>query len=133
MLLGFVDLGDVNNTLMQLENILTKSTSCLPAVELATHMLVVMVCVITRPSFSFPIAQFPAANLTGNELYPIIWGTIEALELNNLQVVSITSDGASSNRKLYRMSATKGLPIPNKVENPSGDHRVSISFAMFLI
>ena len=134
MLLGFVDLGDVNNTLMQLENILTKSTSCLPAAELATHMLVVMVRVITRPSFSFPIAQFPTANLTGNELYPIIWGTIEALELNNLQVVSITSDGASSNCKLYRMSATKGLPVPYKVENPfRRSQSVSISFAMFLI
>ena len=103
---------------MQLENVLTKSTSCLPAAELDTHMLVVMVHVIARPSFSFPIAQFPTTNLTGNELYPIIWGTIEALELNNLQVVSITSDGASSNRKLYRMSATKGLPVPYKVENP---------------
>ena len=103
---------------MQLENVLTKSTSCLPAAELDTHMLVVMVRVIARPSFSFPIAQFPTTNLTGNEFYPIIWGTIEALELNNLQVVSITSDGASFNRKLYRMSATKGLPVPYKVENP---------------
>ena len=70
-------------------------------------MFVVMLRAIKKPSFTFPIAQYPSANL-------IVWDTIEALELNDIHVVSITSDGASSNRNF---SAEKG-DIPYKVENP---------------
>ena len=53
--------------------------------------------------------------------------------MNHLHVVSITSDGASSNRKLYRISDANGLTVPYKIENLLGDCRISILFLMFLI
>ena len=37
--------------------------------------------------------------------------------MNHLHVVSITSDGASSNRKLYRISDANDLTVPYKIEN----------------
>ena len=46
--------------------------------------------------------------------------------MNHLHVVSITSDGASSNRKLYRISDANGLTVPYKIENLLGDCRISI-------
>ncbi len=34
---------------------------------------------------------------------PIIWEAIQRLELNGLSVISVTADGASPNRKFFRM------------------------------
>ena len=62
---------------------------------------VVMLRAIKKPSFTFPIANYPSAKLTGCSLYAVVWDTIETLELNDVHVVSVTSDGASSNRNFY--------------------------------
>ena len=74
---------------------------------LLLHMLVIMVRTVSKPSFSFPVSQYPTNGLKGEKLFPIIWETIEALELNALHVLSITSDGASANRKFYRLCQRK--------------------------
>lgn len=117
-LIGFVNLGDVNDEITEFEASCKHDISLKKASPiLATHMFVVMLRAIKKPSFTFPIAQYPSANLTGSSMYPIVWDTIEALELNDIHVVSITSDGASSNRNFYVLSAEKG-EIPYKVENP---------------
>ena len=100
-------------------------------------MFVVMLHAIKKPSFTFHIAQYPSANLTGSSLYPIVLDTIEALERNDIHVhvVSITCDAASSNHNFYiliNLSAEKG-DIPYKVETPIDHCNTYISFVMLLI
>ena len=60
-----------------------------------------MVRAIFKPSFTFPIAQYPTSSLTAEELYPLVWNAVEALELNEIEVISITCDGLSANRKFF--------------------------------
>jgi len=127
-LVGFVDLGSVNEEIEQLASSL-EDDNTLPVCELAKHMLVIMVRTVSKPSFSFPVSQYPTNGLKGEKLFPIIWEAIEALELNALHVLSITSDGASANRKFYRLCAEKeACSVPYKVQNP---YRSSESIYLF--
>jgi len=127
-LVGFVDLGSVNEEIEQLASSL-EDDNTLPICELAKHMLVIMVRTVSKPSFSFPVSQYPTNGLKGEKLFPIIWETIEAFELNALHVLSITSDGASANRKFYRLCAEKeACSVPYKVQNP---YRSSESIYLF--
>lgn len=83
-------------------------------------MLVLMVRLLRRPSFTFPVAQYPTSSLSGHKLYPITWDVIEALEINDLQVMSISCDGLSANRKFFRigMDTTIKSKVPYKTTNP---------------
>ena len=83
-LVGFVDLGSINNDLEALQSSLANGSST--RLELAGSMLVYMVRLLRRPSFSFPVAQYPTSSLSGDKLYPMTWDVIEALELSDLQV-----------------------------------------------
>ena len=60
---------------------------------LAKQMLVFMIRPIFKPSLSFPIVSYPTSNLSGEKLYPVAMEVVEALELCNLPVMAITSDG----------------------------------------
>ena len=116
-LVGFVDLGSVNEEIEQLASSL-EDDKTLPVCELAKQMLVMMVRTISKPSFSFPVSQYPTNGLKGEKLFPIIWESIKALELNGLHVLSVTSDGASANRKFYRLCADREASVPYKIQNP---------------
>ena len=94
-LVGFVDLGSVNEEIEHLATSL-EDDKTLPVYELAKQMLVMMVRTVSKPSFSFPVLQYPTNGLKGEKLFPIIWESIEALELNGLRVLSVTSDRAGS-------------------------------------
>ena len=76
--MGFTDLGDINNYLLNLEKKLESSAS--QALEpLAKSMLVLMVRGLLS-SFQFPYAQFPCSSLAGDQLYNIFWEGVERLE-----------------------------------------------------
>ena len=47
---------------------------------------------------------------TGEKIFPVAWEVIEALELFDIPVVSVTSDGAKPNRKFYKLCHSAGLP-----------------------
>ena len=83
-------------------------------------MLVIMARAIFKPSFTFPIAQYPTSSLTAEELYPLVWNVVEALELNEIDVTFITCDGLSANRKFFHISKDKeeSLRFPYKTTNP---------------
>ena len=53
--------------------------------------------------------------IIGEKIFPLVWEVIEALELYNIPVVSLTCDGAKSNRRFYRMCMGTEL---NKTHNP---------------
>ena len=52
------------------------------------------------------------------------WEVVEALELFNIPVVSITGDGAKSNRRFYKICQTnKKTSVPYKSINPFQKNR----------
>ena len=76
-MIGFANLGDVNEHLLQFEASLLEDKPAPP--QLAKTMIVFMV----RGLFSklqFPYAQFPCAKLSGDLLYKPFWEAIGRLE-----------------------------------------------------
>ena len=50
----------------------------------------------------FPYAQFAATTLSGDMLFDPIWEAVSRLEKCGFKVLTITADGASSNRSFLR-------------------------------
>ncbi len=93
----FVEIDDIKHQM----NILEKQTaSDLPPI--ATHLLTIMVRGLFT-SCKFPYAHFPTDCLTSDQIFPIVWEAIERLERKGFKVIAITADGASPNRKFFRM------------------------------
>ena len=97
-IIGFVNLGKVNNQLLELER--SQTGECKPPV--ATHMLVFMVRGLFS-SLEFPYVQVPTSSLSGDVLFPIMWECIKHLEACDFKVIALTFDGASPNRKFFKM------------------------------
>lgn len=89
-----------------------------------------MVRTIFNPSFPFPVAQYPTAALSGEELYPLVWNIVETLDINELQVMSLTCDSLSANRKFFHISKdiAESVNIPFKTTNPYDQSILSVMF-----
>ena len=88
-LVGFTNLGSINAHLCAFEQMLTNDNSCTEQ-PLAKSMLVLMV----RGLFSrlqFPYAQFPCANLKGDQMFHVFWKAVGRLERYGFHVVGLTS------------------------------------------
>jgi len=112
-LIGFVNLGETNNQLLEFESALSENNSRCP---LASTMLVIMV----RGLFcrlNYPYAQFGCSNLTGDQLFDPVWQAIARLERLGFYVLALTCDGASPNRRLWKLHSQKDEMI-YKVANP---------------
>ena len=124
-IVGFVDLGAVNNTLVSFEQSLTQSTTQ-PRLPIAKHMLVFMVRGLFI-SLKFPYAQHPTSDLTADSLFPLAWDVIRHLESAGFKVVSLTADKGSCNPKFFRLHRQASSVISDvvyKVPNPySSDGR----------
>lgn len=92
-LIGFVDLGDPDVNFGTLEK----------QDEIATHALVFLVrgmCTYLK----FSLAYFATNGITSAQLIPLFWEAVCILETTcNLWVTATTSDGASPNRRFYRL------------------------------
>ena len=80
-IIGFTDLGDVNNTLLKFEGINNKS-------NVAKEMLVFMV----RGLFiklRLPYAQYPTQGITADYLFPLVWEVVKHLECAGFKVISL--------------------------------------------
>ena len=110
-LIGFVDLGNANNKLLEFEAATNGDTDR----PLANSMLVFMV----RGLFSnlaFPYVQFSCNNLTGDLLVDPVWEAISRLERMGFQVMSLTCDGASTNRRFWQLHSEESgvvYKVPN--------------------
>lgn len=100
-IIGFTSLGDINDDLLRLEQ---ECQGERPLI--AKYILVVMVRGITF-KLEFPYAHFGTRGATGDLLFPMIWEAIRRLEARELKVICVTADGASPNRKLFRMHHNK--------------------------
>ena len=101
-LIGFANLGEVNNALVDFEKQLEDEyTNGKP--DIASYMLVFMVRGITT-RLEYPLAHFPCSGcITADFIFPLLWEAVKHLETIGLKVIASTSDGASSNRKFIKM------------------------------
>lgn len=102
-LIGYLDLGDPDINFGTLEK----------ADTIASHALVFFIRGICT-QLKFSLAYFAINRVTSHQLMPLFWEAISVLELTcNLWVIASTSDGASPNRRLYRMHK----PLDNNAED----------------
>jgi len=67
------------------------------------HLLVFLIRSVVNP-FKFSFANFATTGATSTQLFPIFWKAVYILERTcKLKVVATTCDGASPNRKFFRM------------------------------
>ena len=112
VLVGFENLGDINNHLLRYEAAICGDTS--PR-QLAKSMLVLMVRGLFN-NVCFPYAQFASSSLTADLLVDPVWEAISRLERQDIRVLAITCDGASTNRRLWKMHSA-GEALTYKVTN----------------
>ena len=92
-LIGFIDLGDPDLNFGVLEKV----------DALASHALAFLVRAICT-ELKFGLAHFANSGITAAQLMPIFWEAVCILETTcNLWVIAATSDGASPNRRFYRL------------------------------
>jgi len=99
-LVGYSDLGEINNVLLDYEQHLENSGRT-PR-PLSKCMLVFMVRGLFT-SLKFPYLQYPASSTKGADIFPLLQQAIKHLTRLGLCVVSVTCDGASDNRKMFSM------------------------------
>ena len=122
-LVGFMDLGDPDLNFASPE----KETS------LATHMLVIYLRGVCT-DLKYPFANFATTSVTSFQLLPIFWNCVFYLEKAcNLWVLAVVSDGASANRKFYKLHRKIGDKTDNEVThcvvNLYAKHRYIYFFA----
>ena len=87
-LVGFVNLGDVNENLMQLEQQLQEVSSESPVLAFSVFVLMV------RGLFTglkFPYATFPCKSTCGDQLVPIFFEAVFRLESCGFKVVDLAA------------------------------------------
>ena len=91
-LIGYVHFGDAELNYATLQ----KST------DIAIHFLVLLLRSVVN-LFKFSLASFGTSAATSSIMFPPLWKASSICELNSLKVLALTCDGASLNRKLFRM------------------------------
>ena len=84
-MIGFVDLGEINNHLLEFEKSLEDGNAANSQGGLATSMLVIMVKGLFTP-LRFAFAQFPCSSITGDLLFEPFWEAVFRLERMDFKV-----------------------------------------------
>ena len=114
-LIGFVNLENVSNELLELEKDNGSN-------KIAEYLLVLMVRGIST-NLKYPLAAFASNGITSDFLYPIIWEGISILEIHvGINVLFICCDGASPNRKFFALHGPKNS-LTYKTRNPFDANR----------
>lgn len=108
-LIGFVDLGSVQNSIDDLEQCLSAEQNSPITPEEATHMFVFMV-VSLFSDWRMPVAFFPTTTIKSYALFNLFWKCIEELEQREFRVLTSTCDGASPHRLFYKYHIPPGAP-----------------------
>ena len=64
--------------------------------------MVFLVRNIVNP-FKFSLANFATKDIQASQIFQLLWTAVGICELNSLKVIAVTCDGASANRKLFKM------------------------------
>lgn len=98
-LIGFVDLGSVNNEIERFGRLCVSETK---ERKVATSVLAFMARGIYT-NFQFTFAYFPTCSLSCEDIFPLAWDSVSVLESIGFQVRCFVCDGASSNRSFYKL------------------------------
>ena len=83
--------------------------------QLATYALIYYLRGIAS-NLKFSLAYFATKGVTSSQLMMTFWKAVSILELTyNLYVIASVSDGASTNRKFYRMHRMMDGLVDNEV------------------
>ena len=127
-LIGFMNLGEINNQLIEFEKALAGDPENTQP-KLASTMLVLMV----RGLFcrlNYPYAQFACSDVSGGLLFDPVWKAVSRLEKLGFCVLGLTCDGASPNRRFWKLHSENNEELTYKVPNPfanDGRHLYFIS------
>lgn len=113
---GYVDLDDFNNHFSEFENAIFQSTNKKARRPFAKTILTFMVRGVVT-NFVFPYALYPATSLKGCDLFPLLWKVIERLTRSKFRVLAVTCDGATCNRRLFKLHSKSRKHLVYKTEN----------------
>ena len=119
-LIGFVDLGNTNNQLIEFEKALSADKT---ERTLASTMLVFMVRGLLC-KFNYPYVQFASNDICGNQMFDPMWEAVARLEKLGFCVLGLTCDGASPNRRLWKLHSSSNelvYKVPNVFANDGRD------------
>ena len=108
-LIGFVNLGSVQNSMDDLEQCLSAKQNSPTIPDEATHMFVFM-AVSLFSDWKMPVAFFPTTTIKAYALFNLFWKCIEELEQRDFKVLTSTCDGASPHRLFYKYHCPPGAP-----------------------
>ena len=107
-LVGFTEMGDINEEFRAFERRVEESSDSVAPRDFATYVIVFMVRGIVS-SFVYPFGYFASLGFTADQLYPCVWEAARVLEAVGFKVRAFISDGASPNRKFYRIITTNDI------------------------
>ena len=111
-LVGFVDLDKVGNDILNMKEVIKKEEK-----PMAKYVLVIMVRGVGT-KLKFPLAHFATSGITSDQLFPILWKSVEICELDlGLKVLYITSDGASPNRRFICLHGNDPNSVVYRADN----------------
>ena len=108
-LVGLCEMGDVNDALAEFARKCENGDSTAssdPDRQLAQYVIVFMVRGIFSPLCK-AIGHYVSSGFTSDQIYPCAWEAIRILESIGLKVRAIVADGASPNRKFFRIHMTE--------------------------
>jgi len=82
----------------------------------AKSMVVLMVRGLIS-KLNFPYVQFACADLSGDQLIDPVWEAISRLERQGFRVMVLVCDGASTNRRLWKLHNEGKSDVIYKVDN----------------
>ena len=97
-LIGFTELGNINEELNEFERIVDGKKPK----EFATHVICFMARGLIK-HFNYPIGYFASCGFDSDQLFPIVWEAVRVLEMTGFIVRAFISDGATPNRRFYRL------------------------------
>jgi len=113
-LIGFVNISDVNNQILEFEAQLERGGEASPS--LASTMMMFMVRGLLH-KFDYPYAQFACGKkMSGDLIFDPVWEAVARLERIGFFVLALCCDGASTNRKLWRLHS-KDNELPYRIPN----------------
>ena len=97
---GYQEVGDVNKALMNA----TEQSCSFTALHssMATHALAFIIQGL-KEHINYPVAVYGTRGSTSSELYHMFWDIVGHLELVGIRVRAFVCDGASSNRRMFKI------------------------------